>query len=155
MTAIRFEIPGDAVAKGRPRATTIGGKARLYTPAKTERYESRVAVFAQQAMAGRLPLDEALSVRIVATLAIPASWSKRRRQAALAGEVYPVSRPDADNIAKAVTDGANGIAWVDDSRIVALTVTKVYGATPCVSVCIEPLVARQTAAQQADLLAAA
>jgi Holliday junction resolvase RusA-like endonuclease len=155
MTAIRFEIPGDAVAKGRPRATTIGGKARLYTPAKTERYESRVAVFAQQAMAGRLPLDEALSVRIVATLAIPASWSKRRRQAALAGEVYPVSRPDADNIAKAVTDGANGIAYVDDSRIVSLQVSKVYGAIVGVSVCIEPLVARQTAAQQAGLIAEA
>lgn len=152
---IRFEIPGDAVAKGRPRATTIGGKARMYTPAKTERYEARVAVFAQQAMAGRLPLDEALCVRIVATLAIPASWSRRRRQAALAGEVYPVSRPDADNIAKAVTDGSNGIAWVDDSRIVLLQVSKVYGATPGVSVRIEPLVARPPVAQQPDLLTAA
>jgi Holliday junction resolvase RusA-like endonuclease len=153
MTTIRFEIPGDPVAKGRPRATTIGGKARMYTPAKTERYESRVAVFAQQAMAGRAPLDEALCVRICAIVAVPASWSQKKRTAALAGEVFPVSRPDADNIAKAVTDGANGILWVDDSRIVSLTVSKAYGATPGVTVWVDPI-ARRVEQHQADLLAA-
>ena len=50
---LTFEIPGDPVAKARPRAAMVAGRARLYTPAKTEKYEARVAVFAQQAMAGR------------------------------------------------------------------------------------------------------
>lgn len=134
-----FTVPGDPVAKGRPRATTIGGKARMYTPAKTERYESRVAVFAQQAMAGRTPADEALEVSIVATMAVPASWSRKKRERALAGELSPLSRPDADNIAKAITDGSNGIVWVDDSRIVSLSVMKLYGETPGVSVRVKTL----------------
>lgn len=106
----------------------------MYTPAKTERYESRVAVFAQQAMAGRTPADEALEVSIFAVMPVPASWSRKKREMALAGELSPVTRPDADNIAKAITDGSNGIVWVDDSRIVSLTVMKLYGETPGVSV---------------------
>ena len=45
---LTFEIPGDPVAKARPRAAMVAGRARLYTPAKTEKYEARVALFAQQ-----------------------------------------------------------------------------------------------------------
>ena len=51
--AVEFFVPGQPVGKGRPRATVRAGRARLYTPAKTEKYEARVALFAQQAMAGR------------------------------------------------------------------------------------------------------
>ena len=56
---LTFEIPGDPVAKARPRASMVAGRARLYTPAKTEKYEARVALFAQQAMAGRPQAHEA------------------------------------------------------------------------------------------------
>lgn len=133
---IRFTIPGDPVAKGRPRATTIGGKARMFTPAKTERFESKVAVFAQQAMAGRAPLDQALVVRIEVWMPIPASWSGTKQRAAIAGQIRPTGRPDADNLAKAVTDGANGIVWCDDSRIVDLHVTKRYSPTPRVELMV-------------------
>jgi Holliday junction resolvase RusA-like endonuclease len=129
-----FTIPGPAVAKGRPRATTIGGKARMYTPPKTERYESKVAMFAQQAMGGREPMQGALAVRIDAILPIPASWSKKARQEAAEGFKLPTSRPDADNIAKACIDGANGILWHDDSQIVYLAIEKRYGITPLVRI---------------------
>ena len=30
------EVPGEPVAKGRPRLTTQGGHPRAYTPARTE-----------------------------------------------------------------------------------------------------------------------
>lgn len=33
-------------------------------------------------------------------------------------------KPDADNIAKAVLDAMNGLAFVDDSQVVSLSVTK-------------------------------
>jgi Holliday junction resolvase RusA-like endonuclease len=50
------------------------------------------------------------------------------------GDRLPTSRPDADNVAKAVSDGANGILWVDDSQIVDMAVTKRYGTIPEVRV---------------------
>lgn len=36
------------------------------------------------------------------------------------------SRPDVDNLAKAVMDGLNQLAWKDDSQIVDLRITKRY-----------------------------
>lgn len=128
--AVRFHIPGIPVAKGRARVTTIGGHARTYTPEKTVRYESTVALMARQAMGASSPIAKPVSVSIVATWPIPASWSKKRQQEA----VYKPSRPDLDNIIKAIGDGCNGIVWNDDSQIAVLQSCKVYGAVPGVSV---------------------
>lgn len=50
---IHFHIPGQPVGKGRPRIGKVGAHARMFTPAKTVSYESTVALFAAQAMAGR------------------------------------------------------------------------------------------------------
>lgn len=140
---IQLTIPGEPVAKGRPRAAVIRGQARPYTPAKTERYESRVALFAQQAMRGRPPFDGALSVEVIAYLPVPRSWSGKRQRMALAGDIRPTGRPDADNVAKSVTDGCNGIVWRDDSRIVDLHVVKRYAADPRVVVTVGALEPQQ------------
>ena len=40
--------------------------------------------------------------------------------------LHPTLKPDADNIAKIVCDGLNGIAYTDDKQIVSLTVLKVW-----------------------------
>jgi Holliday junction resolvase RusA-like endonuclease len=37
---------------------------------------------------------------------------------------WKTTRPDADNLAKAVFDALNGILWADDSQIVNSTVSK-------------------------------
>jgi Holliday junction resolvase RusA-like endonuclease len=134
--SIAFIVPGEPQGKGRARIGRIAGHARMFTPSKTAAYEGLVAMCASAAVAngpGR-PLDGPLRVEIEATHTIPASWSKKRRMAALCGEIHPTSKPDIDNIAKAVADGGNGVAWVDDKQIVRLTMTKRYGEVPGVAV---------------------
>lgn len=131
---IRFEIPGDPVAKARPRAAMVAGRARLYTPAKTEKYEARVAVFGQQAMAGRAPLAGAVALSVTALFPIPPSWPKKRQAAARAGTEMHTKKPDADNCAKAVLDGLNGVVWKDDSQVVKLSIEKRYAEVPRVVV---------------------
>jgi Holliday junction resolvase RusA-like endonuclease len=43
---------------------------------------------------------------------------------------WPVGKPDADKLARAVFDGlTDGGAWKDDSQVVALHVVKTYAAT--------------------------
>jgi len=127
---LTFTIPGIPVAKGRPKATTINGMARMYTPAKTVAYESAVAMFARQAMGAAEPIPGPVAVSIVATWPIPASWSKKRRE----GAKWKTSKPDADNVAKAIGDACNGIVWQDDSQVVDLRCVKLYGAVPGVLV---------------------
>lgn len=133
-----FTIPGEPVAKARARATMIAGRARMYTPAKTERFEARVALFAQQAMAGRPPLEGAVALTVVALFPVSESWPKKRKAAALEGRELHTKKPDLDNIIKAVKDGMNGIVWRDDAQVAILReCRKGYDALPRVHVMVE------------------
>ena len=137
--AVEFFVPGQPVGKGRPRATVRAGRARLYTPAKTEKYEARVALFAQQAMAGRPVMAGPVALSVTALFPIPTSWPKKRQAAARAGTEQHTKRPDADNCAKAVLDGLNGVVWKDDSQVVTLSIEKRYAEVPRVEVLVVPL----------------
>lgn len=139
MNGIRFSVPGDPVPKARPRATTIGGVARMYTPDRTREYEQRVGMAARDVMCKAPPMSGALAVMLTVRVSVPESWTKARRADALVGLIHPASRPDADNYAKAVLDGLNGVAWRDDSQIVRMYVEKRYSAVPGVDVVIEPV----------------
>jgi Holliday junction resolvase RusA-like endonuclease len=132
--SIKFTVPGEPVAKGRARAFVRGGRVAHYTPAKTERYEARVAIFAKQAMAGRTPLAGAVALHVVAHFGIPASWPKKLRQAALDGREHVTKKPDLDNIVKAIEDGMTGVCWIDDAQVVEISARKCYGAEPRVEV---------------------
>lgn len=129
-----FIVPGAPQGKGRPRIGKVGQHARMFTPAKTAAYEGLVAHAAQHAMAGAPLLDSAVGCNVFIDCPVPASWSGKKQRAALAGEVLPKSKPDADNVVKAIFDGLNGVLWRDDVLVVDLRVRKRYAATPCVRV---------------------
>ena len=128
---ISFFIPGPPVGKGRPRATRSG---RMYTPAKTVKYESLVALAAHEAMLGAVPLSGPVRVTINIFMEVPQSWSQKKKDAALSGEIKAIGRIDWDNAAKACCDGMNGVIYQDDRQIVWALVTKQYSATPGVEV---------------------
>lgn len=122
MTALRFTIPGEPRGKGRPRfGKSRAGFAVAYTDAKTASYENLVKLAARQA--GAKPVEGPLDVQISAFFAPAQSWSKKRRLAAMMGAEAP-GRFDVDNIAKAVLDGLNGIAFSDDKQVVTLVICK-------------------------------
>lgn len=131
---VTFWVEGVPVAKGRARITTRGGSPRAYTPARTRDYEARVREAAVAAMAGAPPFSGPLAARIDASWPALQSGPKALRSAA------PTSRPDADNVAKAILDALNGVVYRDDAQVVRLTVNKhrVIGACePGVSVTVE------------------
>lgn len=133
---IEFTVPGEPQGKGRARVGRVNGHARMFTPAKTVAYEGLIAHAASEAMKATKPSEAACEVFVVATFAVPASWSRRKRESALSGVVRPTKKPDGDNIAKAVGDGCNGVVWRDDSQVVDWRVRKVYGETPGLSVSV-------------------
>lgn len=140
MTPIRFTVPGAPVGKGRPKVSTRGGKfAQMYTPEKTASYEGMVALAAQQAMAGRPLITGPVDVRMMITLPIPASWSKKKQAAALAGQILPTKKPDIDNVEKAIYDGINGVVWTDDVQVCDVIKRKRYGAIPGVTVQVQEI----------------
>lgn len=137
---ITFIVPGQPVGKGRPIAgRSFAGHTTLRTPGKTVNYESLVGYSAAQAMAGRPLLEGAVAVVLQIAVQIPASWSKAKQQRALAGQELPTTKPDIDNLEKAVFDGMNGVVWKDDVQVVEVSKTKRYGLTPGVTVEVKPL----------------
>lgn len=137
----QFSIPGEPVAKGRPRMSSRNGFARAYTPQKTIAFEGRVGFAGSQAMAGEPPVEGALCLSVDVRLPIPASWSRKRQEEAALGRIRPTSRPDVDNFIKGVADGLNGIVWKDDSQVVELRATKFYSLTPRVDVLVTRIAA--------------
>lgn len=126
MATIEFTVPGTPKGKGRPRFARIGNGVRTYTPAETANYEARIAYECASQARGQIPLDGPLSVEIGAVFEPPKSLSKRKR-AELATGAPHTKKPDCDNIAKAVLDALNGVAYGDDKQVCRQHVEKVYG----------------------------
>ena len=53
------------------------------------------------------------------------------------GLISPTKKPDLDNIAKAILDSLNGIAYKDDSQIVSLLISKKYSDRPRVEIALK------------------
>ncbi len=132
--SVGFSVPGKPQGKGRPRFAVRGGHARAYTPEKTRDYEARAAVAARLAMSGEVPIGGAVEVELFVWLPVPSRFNKAQRAAALAGDIRPTCKPDADNVAKAVLDGVQGVAFEDDAQVSDLIVRRRFSAVPGVDV---------------------
>lgn len=137
MLIVAFEVMGDPVGKGRPKFARRGDYVNTYTPKKTAMYETRVQVAARQAMGAQLPHTGAMAVWLSLDIAIPLSWSKKKQQQALAFEIYPTSKPDVDNVLKAILDACNGIVWVDDKQVIDVIIHKRYALSGSAKVQVE------------------
>lgn len=71
-----------------------------------------------------------LKLLIIADLPIPASKSKKWKQQAADGLIFPDKKPDVDNLAKHVKDCMQGIFYQDDKQIVGLEIWKYYSDSP-------------------------
>jgi len=132
---VRFTVPGEPTAKGRARSFVRNGHVAHYTPEKTARYENLVKLAAQQAMQGRAPVDGPLRLTVHAFFSIPASWSAKKRAAAVGKPV--IKKPDASNILKAIEDGMNGVVYIDDAQCAILRASKSYAEQPRVEIVVE------------------
>lgn len=131
-----FLVPGRPQGKARPRVNTYTHRA--YTPKNTKDYENTVRhSYINAVPATNRKHEGALRVEIDAVFPIPKSWNKEKKRQAVAGEITPETKPDTDNIAKAILDALNGLAYHDDSQVTDLTVRKRYGEIGHVAVRIE------------------
>ena len=131
---VKFSVEGVPVGKGRPKFARRGNFVTAYTPAKTKTYEQQVADAARVAMGAKLRTMEPVQLNMDIFVPIPKSWSKIKRARALNGVEYPTTKPDIDNVAKAVFDAMNGIVFQDDKQIINHCITKRYSDNPRVEV---------------------
>ena len=139
---LKFEVLGKPQGKARART----GKGFAFTPEKTVLYENLIKTEYQRQCGlhkfDTVPdskLKQPLEMHITAIFEIPKSYTKGKRLAAEHNIIRPTVKPDGDNIAKVVCDALNGIAYIDDTQIVYLTIQKLYGGTAKVIVTISDI----------------
>lgn len=115
MKEVVFEVKGKVLGKGRANFSYRTGRA--YTPARTRLYERTI----RQAFldAGGSEIRGPVHVDFEATTAIQKSATKAQRERRLAGEELSLTKPDIDNIKKALYDALNGVAYGDDVNVVS------------------------------------
>lgn len=137
-------LRGEPAGKGRPRFRIVTPKLKppfvhVYTPKETVDYEGALKLAGRVAMGRRPALVGPLKVIVTAVMPVPVSWSRKKRDAALAGSLWPIVTPDWDNIAK-MLDGLNEIVWLDDKQIVDGRCIKRYGESPLLEVKVSEIV---------------
>lgn len=129
-----ISIPINPVPKARPRFTKAG---HAYTPQKTADYEKAIADYWEQSTKGfSYDREQPLVVNLGFGLPIPKSTPKYKRHMMQNGTIKPTKKVDVDNLAKAVMDALNGVAWGDDSQVVRVSIFKEYAKEPYVHIYI-------------------
>jgi Holliday junction resolvase RusA-like endonuclease len=123
-TAITFTVPGDPVPQPRPRVSTAGGFARAYVPKSHAVHPYRQAVALAAKSAGCEPHGLPVDVVIDFVFGRPKS---HYRKSGLRNDAPTLPRCDLDNLAKAVLDSLNGVAWMDDAQVRRLVIGKCFG----------------------------
>ena len=115
-------IPGDPVAQPRPKVSTRGGFARAYVDKKHPIHAYKEAIRLAYVNAGGGILKGPIRVNIDCWFGRPKSHSKKRSMAS----EPKTTKPDSDNLSKAILDALNGVAYEDDSQVYWLEVKKWY-----------------------------
>jgi len=115
-------VPALDPRTGLPRtfATDMSG-AR----GKTWRADVRQA--ATQAMGEQPPLAGALALDVTFTVARPKSHFRANGILRPTAPLWPVTRPDATKLLRALEDALIGLVFIDDSQVIDLGARKLYG----------------------------
>lgn len=132
---VTFIVEGEPQGKARHRTTKSG---HTYTPQKTVLYENKVKMCYESRTSNKV-LQGPIRADIHAYYTIPKSKSNKIKEQMRKNMIRPTKKPDSDNVAKAVLDSINGIAYKDDAYVVDLTVSKYYADEGFVKIRLEEL----------------
>jgi Holliday junction resolvase RusA-like endonuclease len=144
LDVIRFSVPAVPVAQPRQRHRLLqaGGRtiAVNYVPrtSPVQSFKASVAHEAREVYQGA-PLAGPIKLTVLFLMPRPARlrWKKRAMP-----RCWHASKPDLDNLVKAVKDALKGILWHDDSQVAELAASKLYCSgpeAPSVAVVLEQL----------------
>lgn len=124
-------IPGDPVSQGRPRFVRRGRYMGAIDPERSRLWKHHARGYIREAMKDAAPLLGPLELSVLFVFSCPASHcakpTKRNPEPAPTPRRWRESRPDIDNLTKAVMDASNGLIFEDDCQIVRLDARKVWG----------------------------
>jgi Holliday junction resolvase RusA-like endonuclease len=115
---LRLLIVGEPKNKQHARVGVRNGKIMMFQPKQVHEYSAFASAQALKQLPKGYVLpanDTPLGVEIRIFWPMPKSWSRRKREEYL--DTLKCTKPDADNLAKAILDPLSGIVWVDDCQV--------------------------------------
>ena len=131
---ICFTVFGPPKGKGRPRFSRGRNNIYAYTPPTTKKYEQDIREAYRMQIGAGILLQGPISAEIVCYYPIPKSESKSTKESMKAGDLYPLKKPDLDNVLKCVLDACNDLVYLDDKQICCVRIEKRYGIEPRVEI---------------------
>jgi len=143
---MKFFVPGLPVAQPRQRnrVINVGGRvmAANYTPTNSPANAFKATVrmayehaYEQDQALRYWELDSAVAITVRMIFPRPASMTKKKKANL---QCPKKSKPDIENVAKAVFDALTGVAYIDDAQISkAMLVKRIAGDGDSVGVWIE------------------
>lgn len=132
ITVVQFFAPGEPKGQPRPRAVSINGTIRMYTPSIVKGWRTSIKVAAINAgVIPQKPIAGPISVNLGFVFERPKSHF---RSGKYSHELKPgaiqahIKKPDVDNLSKAVLDVLTELKfWQDDSQVTSLLSSKNFG----------------------------
>ena len=129
MASGSFLVYGTPRPQGSKRlVTSKAGKTVMIEQSRyVRRYRRNISEMAKATFA--IPFDRAVTVDIVFRFRRPHSHYLKSGKLSKLGErkTYMTSRPDLDKLVRSVLDGLSGVAFVDDSQVIAVRAWKEWG----------------------------
>lgn len=116
MFKTHFEINLEPFGKQRPR---FGKKGIVYTPSKTRNFENQVKMFSvKYAPKNAENYKGPVILKCIFEFKRPKSASKKM--------LYKTTKPDTDNVMKAVKDSLEKVFYYNDSQVFSEISTKIF-----------------------------
>ena len=133
---VSFHVPGIPIPQPRPRASRRGEHIHIHSDsAKSDSWKGVVQYHARQAMNGSPYLVGPLELRV--RFVFPYLKGTAKRVTRLGTLIPKATRPDWDNLGKALCDALVGVVCADDGLYVKVTVSKYLGPEPGAEVEVE------------------
>jgi len=123
---IKLEFDVKPMAKQSFRTTRTGQK---YLDASVIKYRKAIRNMAilQMRKQKAEKIEGAVNMNIVYSFRRPKSLNKKERNEIDSGKSIPkTTKPDIDNLTKAILDALNGIAWKDDAQVAQINIQKIW-----------------------------
>lgn len=136
---IHLVILGEPKAQKRHRSVNMGKFIQQYDPSAKDKENLLLIV---QSRAPKEPLNCPINLKVDFYFTRPKAHFKTGKNAHMLKDNCPVwhlSKPDADNCFKMISDALNKVFWRDDSLICQVTVNKLYDLNPRIEIFITQL----------------
>lgn len=137
---MKFTILGTPQPKQSARFRTVraGEKTFVKSYQKKEVVENERNIafdIKSKLPAGFKPFDGPLKVTMLFVFPPLSSWPQKKMAQMNAGAtIYKDKKPDIDNLQKSVCDAMQGVVYINDSQIVDMHCTKIFGPVPMIEI---------------------